>query len=259
MTRETSSTRLPSRRSLRVPALLAGHAGRTCGRPSRWSLASLVSRSSATKRQETFIPGMSEVVRLTLVSHAMTDAMSAGRFPPTNRSTRSGTARSTPPSNWASPTVLLRAGEALQADRRTAWPAGRHRPRLADLDCGRWRGDVLGGVRPADLAVWLTDPPGRRTAANPSSTGRPGRALDGNADHPSRPAGRRHTPVGHPRRDPGGARRTAEIVLAHRHCSGQPDRDAFPRHAGRCAPRVGQRRRQIEGLGHDRQQPAAAV
>ena len=31
-------------------------------------------------------------------------------------------------------------------------------PRLADLDCGRWRGGVLGGVRPADLAVWLTDP-----------------------------------------------------------------------------------------------------
>ncbi len=31
-------------------------------------------------------------------------------------------------------------------------------PRLADLDYGRWRGDVLSGVRPADLAVWLTDP-----------------------------------------------------------------------------------------------------
>ena len=31
-------------------------------------------------------------------------------------------------------------------------------PRLADLDCGRWRGNVLGGVGPAELAVWLTDP-----------------------------------------------------------------------------------------------------
>ena len=28
----------------------------------------------------------------------------------------------------------------------------------ADLDCGRWRGDVLSGVDPAELAVWLTDP-----------------------------------------------------------------------------------------------------
>jgi broad specificity phosphatase PhoE len=31
-------------------------------------------------------------------------------------------------------------------------------PRLADLDCGRWRGDVLSGVLPAELAMWLTDP-----------------------------------------------------------------------------------------------------
>ena len=30
--------------------------------------------------------------------------------------------------------------------------------RLADLDCGRWRGDALDGVEPAELAVWLTDP-----------------------------------------------------------------------------------------------------
>ncbi len=30
--------------------------------------------------------------------------------------------------------------------------------KLADLDCGRWRGDVLGRVLPAELAIWLTDP-----------------------------------------------------------------------------------------------------
>jgi broad specificity phosphatase PhoE len=29
---------------------------------------------------------------------------------------------------------------------------------LADLDCATWRGNVLGGVPPAELAIWLTDP-----------------------------------------------------------------------------------------------------
>lgn len=31
-------------------------------------------------------------------------------------------------------------------------------PKLADLDHGRWRGDVLSRVQPAELAIWLTDP-----------------------------------------------------------------------------------------------------
>ena len=31
-------------------------------------------------------------------------------------------------------------------------------PRLADLDCGRWRGQTLDAVAAADLEVWLTEP-----------------------------------------------------------------------------------------------------
>ena len=42
-------------------------------------------------------------------------------------------------------------------------------PRLSDLDCGRWRGEVLGGVQPAELAVWLTEPDRAPHGVNPSS------------------------------------------------------------------------------------------
>lgn len=101
---------------------------------------------------------MSEVVRLALVSHAMTDAMAAGRFPtdePLNDLGRRQLAR--PFDLGRIDTVLcgpeqraLQTAELLnltpEIDRR-----------LADLDHGRWRGDVLSGVQPADLAVWLTD------------------------------------------------------------------------------------------------------
>ncbi|HWT47994.1 MAG TPA: histidine phosphatase family protein, partial [Mycobacterium sp.] len=31
-------------------------------------------------------------------------------------------------------------------------------PRLADLDCGQWRGQTLRAVGPADLETWVTDP-----------------------------------------------------------------------------------------------------
>ena len=51
-----------------------------------------VEREASTSRE----PSVSEVVRLTLVSHAMTDAMSAGRFPTDEPLNASATARSTP-------------------------------------------------------------------------------------------------------------------------------------------------------------------
>lgn len=101
---------------------------------------------------------MSEVVRLALVSHGMTDAMAAGRFPtdePLNNLGRRQLAR---------PIELGRVDTAVcgpeQRARQTAELLGvtaEPDRRLADLDYGRWRGDVLGGVQPADLAVWLTD------------------------------------------------------------------------------------------------------
>ncbi|OBI82248.1 histidine phosphatase family protein [Mycobacterium sp. E740] len=102
---------------------------------------------------------MSEVVRLTLVSHALTDAMSAGRFPTDEPLSPTG-------HRQVDASIDLGVVDAAfcgpeKRTRQTAELLGLHAEvdgRLADLDCGRWRGDVLGGVLPADLAVWLTDP-----------------------------------------------------------------------------------------------------
>ena len=102
---------------------------------------------------------MSEVVRLTLVSHAMTDAMAAGRFP-TDEPLNSVGHRQVDAAIELGIADLAYCGPEKRC-RQTAELLGLQAvvdPRLADLDCGRWRGDVLGGVRPADLAVWLTDP-----------------------------------------------------------------------------------------------------
>ncbi|EFG77573.1 phosphoglycerate mutase family protein [Mycobacterium parascrofulaceum ATCC BAA-614] len=103
---------------------------------------------------------MTDVVRLTLVSHAMTDAMAATRFPddePLNALGRRqaqagavelfrGASHLTGPEQRARQTAGL-LGLAAAAD-----------PLLADLDCGRWRGKRLQDVPPGDLTVWLTDP-----------------------------------------------------------------------------------------------------
>ncbi|HEX2213472.1 MAG TPA: histidine phosphatase family protein [Mycobacterium sp.] len=102
---------------------------------------------------------MSEVVRLTLVSHAMTDAMAAGRFPTDEPLNPVG-------HRQADASIELGLADAAycapeKRTRQTAELLGLQADvdnRLADLDCGRWRGDVLGGVRPAELAIWLTDP-----------------------------------------------------------------------------------------------------
>lgn len=102
---------------------------------------------------------MSETVRLTLVSHAMTDAMAAGRFPtdePLNsighRQADASVDLGVADSAYCGPEKRTRQTAELLGLQATV------DTRLADLDCGRWRGGVLGGVLPADLAVWLTDP-----------------------------------------------------------------------------------------------------
>ena len=80
-------------------------------------------------------------------------------FPPTNRSTPLGH-RQVDASIDLGVTERRDCGPEKRT-RQTAELLGLQasiEPRLADLDCGRWRGDVLGGVRPADLAIWLTDP-----------------------------------------------------------------------------------------------------
>jgi broad specificity phosphatase PhoE len=102
---------------------------------------------------------MSEVVRLTLVSHGMTDAMAAGRFPtdePLNALGRRQAAACTD----LGPIDDAVCGPEQRAV-QTAGLLGVHastESAIADLDYGRWRGSALDGVYPADLTVWLTDP-----------------------------------------------------------------------------------------------------
>ncbi|MGV0790414.1 histidine phosphatase family protein [Mycolicibacterium sp. XJ1819] len=102
---------------------------------------------------------MSEVVRLTLVSHAMTDAMAAGRFP-TDEPLNAVGHRQVDASIDLGVVEHACCGPEKRT-RQTADLLGLRAEvdtRLADLDCGRWRGDVLGRVESADLAIWLTDP-----------------------------------------------------------------------------------------------------
>lgn len=101
---------------------------------------------------------VSEVVRLTLVSHAMTDAMAAGRFPVDEALNALGRRQL---SEFDTPTAdtVLRGPETRTRDTAellglTATVDGR----LADLDCGQWRGMALDEVPPDQLTRWLTEP-----------------------------------------------------------------------------------------------------
>ena len=103
---------------------------------------------------------MGEVVRLTLLSHAMTDAMAAGRFP-TDEPLNALGRRQVDPAVDLGPFGFTALSGPEQRCLQTAEQLGLRatvEPRLADLDCGRWRGGVLSSVSAADLAVWLTDP-----------------------------------------------------------------------------------------------------
>lgn len=106
---------------------------------------------------------MSGLVRLTMVSHGMTDAMAAGRFPvdePLNAlgrrrlADRAGGIRE-PTAAW---TVVcgpeLRTRQTSEEMGLDAVPDAA----LSDLDVGDWRGRPLDAVEPGDLAAWLRDP-----------------------------------------------------------------------------------------------------
>lgn len=100
----------------------------------------------------------SGVARLHLVSHGMTEAMSAGLFP------------SDEPLNALGCRQIGDLG-ALAADSAVCGPELRTRqsaelagldaqvePALADLNTGSWRGKSLDEVPPEELAAWLGDP-----------------------------------------------------------------------------------------------------
>ena len=107
---------------------------------------------------------MANLVRLTLVSHAMTDAMAVGRFPVDEPLNDAGCRQV---AGVAGPTIRDVAEGARvvagpeQRARQTAQLLGLQpttESALADLDCGRWRGKTLDCVPPEDLEVWLTEP-----------------------------------------------------------------------------------------------------
>jgi broad specificity phosphatase PhoE len=102
---------------------------------------------------------VSEIVRLTLVSHAMTDAMAAGRFPRDEPLNSLGQRQVDATTDLGAVDAAVCAPE--KRARQTAELLGLRaetEPLLADQNYGSWRGNVLGGIHPAELTLWLTDP-----------------------------------------------------------------------------------------------------
>ena len=95
-----------------------------------WATIGLVFAALASRLLDRQTPGgarcVSEVVRLTLVSHAMTDAMAAGRFPTDEPLNALGHRQVDATIDLGSvERALLRTGETRQADRGAARAAGR--------------------------------------------------------------------------------------------------------------------------------------
>jgi broad specificity phosphatase PhoE len=104
---------------------------------------------------------VTDVVRVTLVSHAMTDAMAAGRFPADEPLNRIGRRQAKAAARLDINGSIRQLAGPEERARQTAQLLGLHattEPRLADLGCGAWCGQTLGAVGPADLEMWLTDP-----------------------------------------------------------------------------------------------------
>ncbi len=107
---------------------------------------------------------MTGVVRLTLVSHAMTDAMAAGRFPGDEPINETGRRQAKTVADLDIRGLRVEAHHLAGPERRareTAQLLGLSptaEAGLADLDCGRWRGLALDDVRREDLVAWRADP-----------------------------------------------------------------------------------------------------
>jgi broad specificity phosphatase PhoE len=104
---------------------------------------------------------VTDVVRLTLVSHAMTDAMAAGRFPADEPLNDTGRRQSQATARLAISADIRQFTGPERRARQTAQLLGCQadtEPQLVDLDCGSWRGQALDTVGATDLALWLTDP-----------------------------------------------------------------------------------------------------
>jgi broad specificity phosphatase PhoE len=100
------------------------------------------------------------VVRLTILSHGMTDAMAAGRFPADEPLTAIGRRQVEAIEDAAAAAQRQLCGPE-QRTMQTAKLLGLQaetEPLLADLDCGRWRGEVLADLPSDELGGWLGRP-----------------------------------------------------------------------------------------------------
>lgn len=104
---------------------------------------------------------MSEITRLTLVTHAITDAVLAARFAtdePLNSQGQTAAHRGGLPATLR-PDLILTAPE--QRTTQTATTLGLNGvtdPALTDLNCGAWAGSDMDQIPPDQLMSWLTDP-----------------------------------------------------------------------------------------------------
>ncbi|MEE6177047.1 histidine phosphatase family protein [Mycobacterium sp. 050134] len=108
---------------------------------------------------------MTEVLRLTLVSHAVTDAMVAERFPLDEPLNAIGRRQVEAMAGFDSQGLTAAKVRQFAGPEQRAYQTAKllglqaaTEPRLADLDCGRWRGEALWSLPPGELAVWLTEP-----------------------------------------------------------------------------------------------------
>ncbi|MCX4092927.1 histidine phosphatase family protein [Nocardia sp. alder85J] len=105
---------------------------------------------------------MSAVTRLTLVTHALTDAVRAARFPADESLDPQGLRaiqRSAGLPAALRPEAIRIGPEARTAETAAALGVcGAVEPALADLDCGRWAGAAMDAIPAESVAAWLTDP-----------------------------------------------------------------------------------------------------
>jgi broad specificity phosphatase PhoE len=104
---------------------------------------------------------VTDVHRLTLVSHALTAAMAAGRFPGDEPLSDVGRLQAEAAAHRHAAGEVRHLTAPEQRARQTSELLGLHActdARLADLDCRGWRGQPLTGIGPAELQLWLTDP-----------------------------------------------------------------------------------------------------
>ena len=101
---------------------------------------------------------MTEVVRLTLFSHGMTDAMADGRFPADEPLNAIGRRQVEAVDAGAAPRQLCGPERRTRQTANLLGLQAETEPLLADLDCGRWSGEALAALPPGELEAWLGRP-----------------------------------------------------------------------------------------------------